>query len=246
VEFIIYPAIDVLDGKCVRLLQGDYEKITEYSDSPFQLAKYLTQQGAEWLHIGDLDGARAGKPMNAELAIKCAKHLDVSIQIGGGIRTETDIIHYLEAGVNRVILGSLTITNPEFVVSMIRKYGDAIAISIDVKEHYVTTESWSKKSSLKAIEVGKAFADAGAETFIFTSIETNGTLAGPNFTELEEFASSVKKNTISAGGISTLSDLNNLKVMSKKGVTGAIIGKALYEERFTLAEGKDYLKRGNR
>jgi phosphoribosylformimino-5-aminoimidazole carboxamide ribotide isomerase len=235
-DFTIYPAIDILDGNCVRLLQGDFEKKTEYSDSPFQLAKYLCQQGADWLHIGDLDGVIEGKPVNVEFVIKCAENLKVNLQVGGGIRTEAEIVRYLEAGINRVILGSLAITNPEFVVEMIKKYGEAIAISIDVKEQYVTTKGWTKKSALKPIEVGKAFADAGAETFILTSIEANGTLAGPNFTELEEFASAVQRNTISAGGISTLADIDNLKSLTKKGVSGAILGKALYEERFSLSE----------
>lgn len=241
-DFTIYPAIDIRGGNCVRLIEGDYEKEMVYSDSPINLAKYFYQQGAKWIHIGDLDGAREGKLINDHYVIKCAKTHHVNIQVGGGIRTEEDIVHYLEHGINQVILGTVAVTNPEFAVEMIRKYGEPIAISIDVKEEYVATDGWTQKSKLKPIEVGKAFADAGAETFIFTNIGTNGTLAGPSFNTLEEFASEVKKNIIASGGISTLADLKNLKALSKKGVCGAIIGKGLYEERFTLAEALEIVK----
>lgn len=235
-SFTIYPAIDIKGGKCVRLLQGDFDKETVYGDSPFKMAKFFQQNGAKWVHIGDLDGAREGIPVNEKDIIKCAKNLNVNIQVGGGIRTEADIVHYLENGVNRVILGSVAVSNPEFAVEMIRKYGEPIVISIDVKDEYVATDGWLTKSKLKAIEVGKAFADAGAETFIYTYIATNGTLAGPSFDTLEEFASEIPKNIIAAGGISTLDDLRGLKALAKKGITGAVVGKGLYEERFTLEE----------
>jgi phosphoribosylformimino-5-aminoimidazole carboxamide ribotide isomerase len=235
-SFTIYPAIDIKGGKCVRLLQGDFEKETVYGDSPFQMAKYFQQNGSEWIHIGDLDGAKEGKPVNACAVIKCAKNLKVNIQVGGGIRTEADIVHYLENGINRVILGSVAVSNPEFAVEMIRKYGEPIVISVDVKDDYVATDGWINKSKLKAIEVGKAFADAGAEIFIYTYIATNGTLAGPSFDTLEEFASEIPKNIIAAGGISTLDDLRGLKALAKKGISGAIVGKALYEQRFSLEE----------
>lgn len=242
-SFKIYPAIDIKGGKCVRLLQGDFEKETVYGDSPFKMAKFFQQNGAEWIHMGDLDGAKEGKPVNEKAIIKCAKNLDVNIQVGGGIRTEAEIVHYLENGINRVILGSVAVSNPEFAVEMIRKYGEPIVISVDVKDEYVATDGWLNKSKLKAIEVGKAFADAGAETFIYTYIATNGTLAGPSFDTLEEFATEVVPNKIiAAGGISTLDDLRGLKALAKKGISGAIVGKALYEERFTLEEALKVVK----
>jgi phosphoribosylformimino-5-aminoimidazole carboxamide ribotide isomerase len=241
-SFTIYPAIDIKGGNCVRLLQGDFEKETVYGDSPFQMAKFFQQNGAKWIHFGDLDGAMAGKPINDKNIIKCAKNLKMNIQVGGGIRTEADIVHYLENGINRIILGSLAISEPEFATEMIRKYGETIAISIDVKDQYVATDGWTNKSKLKAIEVGKAFADVGAETFIYTYIATNGTLAGPSFDTLEEFASEVSKSIIAAGGISTLDDLRGLKALAKKGVSGAIIGKAFYEERFTVEEAVKTVK----
>jgi phosphoribosylformimino-5-aminoimidazole carboxamide ribotide isomerase len=235
-SFTIYPAIDIKGGNCVRLLQGDYGKETVYGDSPFQMAKIFQQKGAKWIHIGDLDGAKDGKPVNRDAVIKCAKNLKVNIQVGGGIRTEADIVHYLENGINRVILGSVAITQPEFTAEMIRKYGETIVISVDVKDEYVAIDGWSNKSKLKAIEVGKAFADAGAETFIYTYIATNGTLAGPSFDTLEEFASEIPKNIIAAGGISTLDDLRGLKALAKKGISGAIVGKAFYENRISFKD----------
>jgi phosphoribosylformimino-5-aminoimidazole carboxamide ribotide isomerase len=235
-SFTIYPAIDIKGGNCVRLLQGDFEKETVYGDSPFQMAKIFQQNGAKWIHIGDLDGAKDGKPVNKAAVIKCAKNLKVNIQVGGGIRTEADIVHYLENGINRVILGSVAITQPEFTAEMIRKYGETIVISVDVKDEYVALDGWINKSKLKAIEVGKAFADAGAETFIYTYIATNGTLAGPSFDTLEEFASEIPKNIIAAGGISTLDDLRGLKALTKKGVSGAIVGKAFYENRISVKD----------
>jgi phosphoribosylformimino-5-aminoimidazole carboxamide ribotide isomerase len=235
-SFTIYPAIDIKGGNCVRLLQGDFEKETVYGNTPFQMAKNFQQNGAKWIHIGDLDGAKDGKPVNRASVIKCAKNLKVNIQVGGGIRTEADIVHYLENGINRVILGSLAITQPEFTAEMIRKYGETIVISVDVKDEYVATDGWINKSKLKAIEVGKAFADAGAETFIYTYITTNGTLAGPSFDTLEEFASEIPKNIIAAGGISTLDDLRGLKALAKKGISGAVVGKAFYENRISVKD----------
>jgi phosphoribosylformimino-5-aminoimidazole carboxamide ribotide isomerase len=235
-SFTIYPAIDIKGGNCVRLLQGDFEKETVYGDSPFQMAKIFQQKGAKWIHIGDLDGAKDGKLVNGDAVIKCAKNLKVNIQVGGGIRTEGDIVHYLENGINRVILGSIAITQPEFTAEMIRKYGEAIVISVDVKDEYVAIDGWINKSKLKAIEVGKAFADAGAETFIYTYVATNGTLAGPSFDTLEEFASEIPKNIIAAGGISTLDDLRGLKALAKKGISGAIVGRAFYENRISVKD----------
>lgn len=241
-SFTIYPAIDIRAGKCVRLTQGEFDKEIVYGDSPVQMAKFFYQNGAEWIQMVDLDGAIKGKPINDHFVINCAKNFKVNIQVGGGIRTEADIVHYLENGVNRVILASIVLTNPEFVVEMIRKYGELIVISLDIKDEYVSMDGWKNKSKLKPIEVGKAFADVGAETFIYTTISNNGTLAGPSFDTLEEFASEVKKNIIAAGGISTLADLSGLKALAKKGISGAVIGKAFYEERFTLKEALDTVK----
>lgn len=234
--FTLYPAIDMRGGKCVRLLQGDYKKETIYGDSPFDMAKNFVDHGAKWIHMVDLDGAKDGKRVNDQFVIDTAKKLDAQVQIGGGIRQEEDIFHYLENDVTRVIIGSIAVSNPGFAMEMIRKYGKAIAIGIDAKNGFVATHGWLSTSEVKAVELGKRFAEAGAETFIFTDIATDGMLSGPNVEAIEEMAVVTKKEVIASGGVSSIQDLNRLKEMHTKGVGGAIIGKALYEGRFTLEE----------
>jgi phosphoribosylformimino-5-aminoimidazole carboxamide ribotide isomerase len=229
----IYPAIDMKGGKCVRLLQGDYDKETIYGDSPFEMAKQFATDGAQWIHMVDLDGAKDGKRVNDQFVIQAAKELNVNIQIGGGIRTEADILHYLENGITRVIIGSIAVSNPEFAIEMIQKYGSQIAVGIDAKNGYVATHGWLDTSKVQAIDLGKRFADAGAESFIFTDIATDGTLAGPNIAAVCEMAEVTGKYVIASGGVSSLEDL---KVLNDKGIPGAIVGKALYENRFTLKE----------
>lgn len=232
----IYPAIDMRGGKCVRLLQGDYSKETVYGDSPFEMAQQFASEGAEWIHMVDLDGAKDGKRVNDRFVIQAAKELGVKIQIGGGIRSEEDILHYLENGIERVIIGSIAVSNPEFAIEMIRKYGRKIAVGIDAKNGYVATHGWLDTSEVKAVELGKRFADAGAETFIFTDIATDGTLSGPNLAAVCEMAEVTGKSVIASGGVSQLEDLSAIKAAASKGVSGAIVGKAIYENRFTLAE----------
>lgn len=233
--FTIYPAIDMRGGKCVRLLQGDYDKETVYGDSPFDMARSFAADGAEWIHMVDLDGAKDGKRVNDRFVIEAAQKLaNVKIQIGGGIRSEADIAHYLENNVDRVIIGSIAVSNPEFAIDMIKRYGGQIAVGIDAKNGYVATHGWLDTSEVKAVELGKRFADAGAETFIFTDIATDGMLSGPNIAAVSELAEVTGKNVIASGGVSNLADLQALS--TAKGIGGAIVGKALYEKRFTLKE----------
>jgi phosphoribosylformimino-5-aminoimidazole carboxamide ribotide isomerase len=241
-KFTIYPAIDMRGGKCVRLLQGDYEKETVYGDSPFEMAKEFAGEGAEWIHMVDLDGAKDGKRVNDEFVIKAAKELGVKVQIGGGIRTEDDINHYLENGVARVIIGSIAVSNPEFAEEMVRKYGEQIAIGLDAKNGLVATHGWLTTSEVTAVDLGKRFAEAGAETFIFTDIATDGTLAGPNVEATRQLAIETGKSVIASGGVSSLDDLKALKSLKADGVSGAIVGKAIYEGRFSV---KSALETGN-
>ncbi|MCM3585139.1 1-(5-phosphoribosyl)-5-[(5-phosphoribosylamino)methylideneamino]imidazole-4-carboxamide isomerase [Mesobacillus maritimus] len=235
-SFIIYPAIDMRGGKCVRLLQGDYGKETVYGDSPFDMAKSFVEAGAEWIHMVDLDGARDGKRVNDTYVIKAAQELNAKVQIGGGIRSEADIAHYLENGVSRVIIGSIAVSNPEFAEEMVRKYPGKIAIGIDAKDRYVATHGWISTSEVKAVDLGKRFADAGAETFIFTDIATDGMLSGPNLEAIQLMAEETGKDVIASGGVSQLEDLLALQKLEDKGVAGAIVGKAIYEGRFTVQE----------
>lgn len=235
-SFTIYPAIDMRGGKCVRLLQGNYDQETVYGESPFAMAQSFAESGANWIHMVDLDGAKDGKRVNDQFVIEAAQELKAKVQIGGGIRTEQDIAHYLDQGVERVIIGSIAVSNPEFAIEMVKKYGSHIAIGIDAKDGYVATHGWIETSTVKAVELGKRFVDAGAETFIFTDIATDGMLSGPNLEAIELMAKETGKQVIASGGVSALADLTALKQLSSVGVSGAIVGKALYEGRFTLAE----------
>lgn len=241
-QFIIYPAIDMRGGKCVRLLQGDYNKETVYGDSPFDMAKQFDDQGASWIHMVDLDGAKEGKLVNHKHVVRAAQELSARIQIGGGIRTEEDVEFYLTNGVDRVILGSAAISNPDFVKKMLATYGEKIAIGIDAKDGFVSTEGWLNTSNVKATELGKELALAGAEVFIFTDIATDGMLSGPNVEAIVEMAKETKKQVIASGGVSSIKDLETLAEYKGEGVSGAIIGKALYTNQFSLPEA---LKVGN-
>jgi phosphoribosylformimino-5-aminoimidazole carboxamide ribotide isomerase len=236
----LYPAIDMRGGNCVRLLQGDYDKETIYGDSPFDMARAFAADGAEWIHMVDLDGAKDGKRVNDRFVIEAAKELNVKVQIGGGIRSEADILHYLENGITRVIIGSIAVSIPEFAIEMIQKYGKQIVVGIDAKNGYVATHGWLNTSEVKAVELSKRFADAGAETFIFTDIATDGTLSGPNIAAVCEMAEVTGKTVIASGGVSSLADL---RALNAEGVRGAIVGKALYENRFTLKEALNEVRK---
>ncbi len=242
-EFIIYPAIDMRGGKCVRLIQGDYAKETVYGDSPFEMAKVFADQGAKWIHMVDLDGAKAGKRVNDSHVLEAAEKLNVNVQVGGGIRTEEDVEYYLSNGVSRVILGSSAISNPDFVKKMLAKYGSQIAIGLDAKDGFVSTEGWIETSTIKAADLGVELAAAGAEVFIFTDIATDGMLSGPNIEAVCEMAKVTGKEVIASGGVSSLDDLVKLAAYQKDGVAGAIVGKALYTNQFPLSQALEEVGR---
>jgi phosphoribosylformimino-5-aminoimidazole carboxamide ribotide isomerase len=233
--FTLYPAIDMRDGKCVRLLQGDYDQETVYGDSPFDMAKTFADQGAKWIHMVDLDGAKDGKKVNHEHVLRVAKELPVNVQIGGGIRSMEDVSYYLDQGVDRVILGSAAVSNPAFVREALQKYGAKIAIGLDARDGYVATEGWLETSHILAVDLAKRLVEEGAETFVFTDISKDGMLQGPNIEAIGELAAVTGKEVIASGGVSSIDDLVNVKKDERK-IGGAIIGKALYTGRFTLSE----------
>ncbi|MGG0610754.1 1-(5-phosphoribosyl)-5-[(5-phosphoribosylamino)methylideneamino]imidazole-4-carboxamide isomerase [Bacillus altitudinis] len=235
-DFTLYPAIDMRNGKCVRLVQGDYDQETIYGDSPLDMARLFANGGAKWIHLVDLDGAKAGKRVNHEHVLSIASSLDVNVQIGGGIRTEEDVAFYLNNGVSRVILGSSAVSNPVFVKKMLAQYGEKIAIGIDARNGFVSTEGWLETSEVKAEELGQELAKEGAEVFIFTDIQMDGMLSGPNVESTVRLAEATGKQVIASGGVSAVSDLQKLSAQKQTGVSGAIIGKALYTKQFTLAE----------
>ena len=236
-EFHLYPAIDVRDGKCVRLIQGDYDKETIYGDSPYEMARHFTAEGATWIHMVDLDGAKAGLPLNTEPVIEAARTLDVKIEVGGGIRNEENVRAYLDAGVDRVILGSSAISDPVFVKDMLAEYGgERIAIGIDARDGYVATHGWLETSRVRAEELGKELALVGAETFIMTDISKDGMLEGPNIEAIARLAQVTEKNVIASGGVSTMEDVRQLRNHCREGIVGAIVGKAVYTDRISVRE----------
>ncbi|ANU25926.1 1-(5-phosphoribosyl)-5-[(5-phosphoribosylamino)methylideneamino]imidazole-4-carboxamide isomerase [Planococcus versutus] len=236
-NFQIYPAIDLRDGKCVRLFQGDYAQETIYGDSPVEMARKFVEAGAEWIHMVDLDGAKDGIRINDQVVIEAAK-LGAKVQVGGGIRTREDIQYYLSNGVVRVIIGSLAIRNPELAVSFIEEFGaEQIVIGIDAKNGMAATEGWIETSGQAATEVADYFTSKGAKHFIYTDIATDGTLAGPNIAANRALVQLKNAQVIVSGGIGSLDDVKNVKKASTdSNIAGVIIGKALYEKRFTLEE----------
>jgi len=236
VSIIIYPAIDIRGGKCVRLFQGDYGQETVYADSPLAMAKRWVEQGASWVHLVDLDGAKEGKPANAELIKEIAREIPVPVQVGGGIRTEEQIADYLDAGVARVIVGTAAIEDEPFTQRILQAYGDKIAIGLDCRNGRVATRGWLTTTDVEATELAKRLVSYGAETFIYTDIARDGTLTGPNVEEISALALATGKSVIASGGVSNLDDLLALSAHMTAGVSGAIVGKALYTDAFTLEE----------
>lgn len=234
--FTVYPAIDIRGGKCVRLFQGDYNQETVYGDSPLAMAEKFKAEGATWIHLVDLDGAKERKRVNDAHVIEIAKNVDVNVQVGGGIRTEEDVEYYLENGVNRIILGSSAIQNPDFTKQMLKRYGEKIAIGVDARDGYVAVDGWLETSEVKAVDLAQELVEHGAEIFIFTDISKDGTLSGPNVKAIADLAEATEKQVIASGGISQLSDFDALLREREKGIEGAIVGKALYTNQFTLQD----------
>ncbi|WP_188623660.1 1-(5-phosphoribosyl)-5-[(5-phosphoribosylamino)methylideneamino]imidazole-4-carboxamide isomerase [Caldalkalibacillus thermarum] len=234
-KFTLYPAIDIRGGQCVRLLKGDYHQETVYG-SPLEMAAKWVEQGAEWLHVVDLDGAKAGEPRNQDLILDIARSHNVTVQVGGGIRSMAQVEMYLKGGIQRVILGTSAIKNPQFVYEALAAFGKRIVIGLDARDGYVATEGWLESSATKAEEVALRLVDQGAQTFIFTDISKDGTLSGPNVEATVRLARTSGAEVIASGGISSLDDLRTLEAQAEHGVAGAIIGKALYQGVFTLQE----------
>jgi len=224
----IFPAIDILNEKCVRLFKGDYNKATVYSEDPNKMINKWSEHGAEWIHIVDLDGARKGKPISKALITKMIDNSSVKIQIGGGIRDLDSIEYYLSNGVERVILGSVAIENKnDFVNTAVSKYGsDRIIISVDSENGFVKSDGWIKSSKISPKELISNMLSSGVTNFIYTDIEKDGTFQGVSIETIESIKKEYHLNLIVAGGISSIDDIQKLE---KLNVEGVIIGKAFYE-----------------
>lgn len=234
--FILYPAIDIRGGKCVRLVQGDYNQETVYHDNPVEAAQAWVEQGGQWVHLVDLDGAKAGSPVNHELIGRIARSVTAPVQVGGGLRKVEDVELLLGLGVSRVILGTAAIEDRPFVERVLRDYGDKVAIGIDARNGYVATRGWLETSEVKAEELAVQLAEFGAKTFIFTDISRDGMMQGPNVEAIVRLAQVSGQSVIASGGVSRYEDLDRLAAHAADGVGGAIIGKALYTGSIDLAE----------
>ncbi len=228
---ILFPAIDIRNGKCVRLIQGDYNQEKIYHDSPVKVAKQWQDQQANYLHIVDLDGAKTGESRNIDAIKAIAQQTTIPIQLGGGIRSLEIIKEYLDAGVDRVIVGTAAINDKEFLQRSVHNYGEQIAVSIDARNGYVATDGWTETSSVKATDLVKELEQLGIKTIIYTDILKDGMLKGPNFDELEQLKDTTSINLIASGGVSTKQDVDRLQSMN---LYGAIIGKALYDGTVTF------------
>lgn len=235
-KFTIYPAIDIRDGKCVRLYQGDYNQETIYGNSPLAIAEDWVNQGAEYLHLVDLDGAKAGRSINKGIISVIAKTVSVPVQVGGGIRTLEDIKEYFNLGIQRVILGTVLLEDLELAQEALNKYGDRIAVGIDAKEGKVAVRGWLEESDVSATVLSIKLKAMGAQTFIYTDISKDGTLTGPSFDKTQELAQATGGQVIASGGVSSIEDLVEMRKLRALGVTGAIVGKALYTGKIQLKE----------
>lgn len=230
---IILPAIDILDQKCVRLTKGDYNTAKKVAQDPIETAKEFESAGAEFIHMVDLNGARDGRIVNNEIYEKVVKSVNVPIEVGGGIRNIETVDYYISKGINRVIIGSAALTDPEFVKAAVDKYGDRIAVGIDAENGMVKTSGWLENSNVNYIDLALKMQDVGVKYLIFTDISKDGTLAGPNFAQLKELSDSVSINIIASGGIHDINDIIMLKSMN---LYGAICGKSIYSGSIDLRE----------
>ena len=228
---IILPAIDIKDGNCVRLFKGDYSTVHKVAESPYIAAQRFADSGATWMHMVDLDGAKDAKLVNADLIADVAKSSGLSVEVGGGIRDMNAVEYYLSRGINRVILGSAAVKDPQFVVDAVKNYGDKIVVGIDAKDGMVRAEGWIDSSDVNYIELAKRMEDVGVKTIVFTDIDQDGTLAGPNLKQLDDLVHQVSCNIIASGGVAVLKDIINLAELD---VYGAICGKAIYSGNLDL------------
>ena len=239
---ILFPAIDLKDGRCVRLVKGDMGQVTIFNDSPADQARRFVAAGAEWIHVVDLNGAFAGKPVNGPAVDAILASASVPIQLGGGIREMATVESWLAAGVQRVILGTAAVKNPALVRDAARAFPGQIAVGIDARGGRVATEGWADTADLDVVTLARRFVDAGVAALIHTDIDRDGVLGGPNIAASAALAESVPIPVIVSGGVSSLDDLRAVKAAEGSGLAGVISGRAIYDGRIDLAAGIALLK----
>jgi phosphoribosylformimino-5-aminoimidazole carboxamide ribotide isomerase len=232
---IIFPAIDMRQGKCVRLLQGRAEQETVYFQDPVAVALRWESEGAAWLHLVDLDGAMSTEAGNRAIAKKIFEALRIPVQFGGGMRTSKDLEEILGAGAARVVIGTAAVQDPLFLSGALQQFGERIVVGLDARDGRVATHGWNRIGSLEAVAFAKSLAESGVRRVVYTDISRDGMLAGPNLEATTRLADAAQMKVIASGGVASLEDLRALRGLGA-GIEGVIVGKALYEKRFTLRD----------
>jgi len=232
----VIPAIDILDGRCVRLYQGDYQQSEVFGEDPVEVAQRWYSQGAKYLHVVDLDGARDGKPKNLKVIEAIARSIPIRVQMGGGLRDRESIVLVLNSGVSRVILGTAAVENSQLIADICAEFPEQIMIGIDARDGKVATRGWLTTSEVMAVDLAKRMTSIGIAGIIYTDIHRDGTMQGPNVEALRQLAENVDVPVIASGGISSITDLLNLLSLESIGVKGAIVGRAIYTGDIQLRE----------
>ncbi len=237
-----YPAIDIKDGKFIRLKQGRLDDITIYGNNPVDIAINFSNSGVSWIHVVDIDGAFKGERVNEKVILEIKKNTKCKIQVGGGIRNYKIACFYLDHGIDRIVLGTLALQKPEVVVKLCKKYPGKIAIGLDAKNGLVATDGWSKTSKKNISELAKLYENIGVSCLIFTDIEKDGLMEGVSESQLFKLLNETKLNVIASGGVSSLKDLTKLKKIRKKNLIGVISGRAIYEKKISIEDALKILE----
>jgi len=226
---IIFPAIDIKDGVCVRLIKGDFRQITSYKNTPIDQAIKYFQNGFNNIHIVDIDGALHGRPVNSILIKEIIKKVKAKIQIGGGIRTIEDISRWIEMGIDRVVMGTAAVENLELLETACNKFKNKIAVALDVKDGFIALSGWTKRTNISAIDFIKKIQNFGVSRIIYTDINKDGTKKGPNIKDTTELSNKVKIPLVISGGVSSIDDVKKIKSLNNSNIEGVIVGKSIYD-----------------
>lgn len=239
---VILPAVDIMDGKPVRLYKGDFSTAHQVAEGALKTALDFEKAGAEWIHMVDLDGSLMKKRVNEKIFLSVAENTALKVEVGGGIRNMQDIDFYISSGISRVILGSVALKDPELVKKAVNAYGDKIAVGIDAKNGYAAAEGWTQTSDIYFTQLAKKMEQCGVKTIIYTDISKDGTLSGPNLEQLDEINSAVSCDIIASGGVT---DIDDIKALKSLGLYGAICGKSIYSGSLDLKQALEVCKDGN-
>jgi phosphoribosylformimino-5-aminoimidazole carboxamide ribotide isomerase len=239
---ILYPAIDIRDGRAVRLTQGDYDREVAYDDDPVVAARRWEDGGARWLHVVDLDGAKAGEPVNLEHVRRIVAAVGIPIQLGGGLRDSKKVEDAISSGAERVVLGTAAVRDPELAAAIASAHPERVVASVDARSGKVAAEGWTEESDLNTTDVVAELSGRGVRRFVYTPVEVDGTMEGPDLDSLREVAGATDGEVIYSGGVGSLDDLRAVASLGLSNLGGVIVGSALYEQRFSVAEGQAALE----